>query len=277
MKFSGTKRLQTLTMRLGCRGLVLAAALSSLSAMANGVLIAPGQPVAGQTQLALADQFGQWAFGAPTATNPITDPTGSFANLNNNGNVFLLAGGSANTPFSRDITVPFGKPLFFPLLNYIDVETVLYPPYCPPDVDCALNNLRPFVNNPKELHVALDGTRYDLTALAASLRQTSNAYFYLNLTSDNLFGLPADLYPSVLDGFYAAVLPLERGTHVLEFGGTWADGSTVSVTDTLNVVPEPPTSLLLLPGLLALLAVKRRENLAASGLNRIKLASSPYR
>jgi hypothetical protein len=46
----------------------------------------------GQSQLALSEQWWQWALGIPAASSPLTDVDGSRANLNNAGSVFFLAG-----------------------------------------------------------------------------------------------------------------------------------------------------------------------------------------
>ena len=74
---------------------ILAAAFILLGlggGLAQGAVIDPTLPVAGKSQLELSEQWWQWALGIPISSNPISDPDGSFAQVNNNGPVFFVAG-----------------------------------------------------------------------------------------------------------------------------------------------------------------------------------------
>ncbi len=55
-------------------------------------VVDPTQPVAGVSQLELSQQWWQWALGIPASGNPLLDTDGSFAQTNNNGPVFFVAG-----------------------------------------------------------------------------------------------------------------------------------------------------------------------------------------
>lgn len=98
-------------MKTSICSIAIAGVMSGLIGTVQAGVIDPTQPVEGQSQLALSEQWWQWALGIPAASSPLTDVNGSRANLNNAGSVFFLAGGGGNA--SRTIEVPAGKPLSF--------------------------------------------------------------------------------------------------------------------------------------------------------------------
>lgn len=250
-------------MNLPLRSFALAAMLFGLAGTAHAGVIDPSKPVAGETQLSLSQQWWQWALGQPAASSPITDATGAYAQANNDGKVFFLAGGTGGST-ERNITLAAGKPVFFPLLNYIYATTPIDTPQGPqPDpclaapnpVQCALNPITPFIDAGSGLHATLDGQ--DLLVFP-SFRQTSQALFDLMIPADNLFGAPAGTYSAVSDGYWVALKHLTPGEHTLIFGGKSGDFE-LEITDHLHVVPLPPTWMLLLPGLLALTVCRRHR------------------
>jgi hypothetical protein len=109
--------------------------------------------------------------------------------------------------------------------------------------------------------VQIDGISLD-TAQIEPFRQTSSSYFSVTLAADNVLdvtpiknydqcvatgvGQPcSDLW--VQDGFYITLDDLSVGTHILQFQAE-TPGFSLSVTDTLNVVPEPSTWTMMLVG-----------------------------
>ena len=61
-------------------------------------------------------KWWQWASGIPFAQNPLFDTTGAFADQEQSGHVWFLAGAFGGT-VERTVTVPVGKALFFPIFN----------------------------------------------------------------------------------------------------------------------------------------------------------------
>ncbi|MEF8701522.1 MAG: PEP-CTERM sorting domain-containing protein [Candidatus Accumulibacter sp. UW20] len=208
-------------------------------------IIAPDQPVAGKSQLEWSQEWWQWALGAPASDNPLLDPDGSLAQVGNNGPVFFVAGSIFGVPTDRTFTVPAGRPIFFPVINNLWIETP--PIVCFPDFPCALDQITPFITDATDLHATLDGQNL-LIPDALGFRQTSSEFFLIALPDDNLFGAPEDAYPAVSDGYWVAVEGLSPGPHTLIFGATSGD-FLVEVTANLTV-PEPGTLGLVLLGAL---------------------------
>lgn len=65
-----------------------------------------------------AGKWIQWATSIPVDRNPVLDVTGEFAGEGQEGSVWFLAGTMGDTGVVRECTIPRGKALFFPLLNY---------------------------------------------------------------------------------------------------------------------------------------------------------------
>lgn len=250
--------------------------LASLTGTTKASVIPPGNPVAGISQATLANEWFAWILMTPSANNPLTnDPTGANAGVNNNGPVFLLAGSPGGGFISRTITVPAGKPLFFPLINNTDLE--LSPGVAAsvgaqtcqgePNPDaCALAFITP-PQTPSGLVATLNGTPLDpnLNSDYAMYFQQSSTLVPVNLPPGNVFssvfGYPADPGAEfVQNGYYMAIDGLQPGTYTLVFGATDAvTDVTFGAIDTLNVVPEPSSIAMLAIGMTALSWVRRRR------------------
>jgi PEP-CTERM motif len=195
--------------------------------------------------------------------NPLNDPTGQYAGANNNGPVFFLAGNAiAGGVWTRTITVPFGKPVFFPVLNAffvpINGDGTYGPDPCltPLTLACALT-VPPSYLVGANMAVQIDGGAPLDTAQIEQFRQTSTSYFSVALPADNVLDvIPIENYDHcvatgagqpcsdlwVQDGFYITLDNLSVGTHILQFQGETAEGFSLDVTDTLIVtIPEPST------------------------------------
>jgi hypothetical protein len=233
-------------------------------AWADVQVVPPGNDVAGQSQLFWAQAWWQWALGIPASNNPLTDMTGADAGVNNGGPVFFLAGnqGGAST---RTITVPVGKPIFFPVINSffvpINIDGTLNPAPCPSPLALACAIQVVSFTQAEKMAVDFDGTPTLDNAQIEQHRQTSTSFFSVALPADNVLEvtgpIEADANTWVQDGFYITLDNLSVGTHMLHFHGEGQSpaGGPISldVTDTLNVVvPEPSTWVMMALGFVGL-------------------------
>lgn len=246
-------------------------------------VLAPGSIVEGKSIAAWSAEWWTWAWNSPAATDPLSDTTGAWANLNNNGPVFFVAGSNFNgAAVNRSFNVPLGKPLLVPMINYWencpgDPAVTCAPNYLPdPKVKLAQNvdAYRAAVSN---IFASIDGvavsdpySRWEVSDFfSGGIGQpgTSIVAFYASFGLE-LLGL--DIAPSLASGYWAMVTGLSPGPHTLKFGGrtTGFGPFEYEVTANINVtaVPEGQTIVLMLSGLgLVGWAARRRTPSLATG------------
>jgi hypothetical protein len=201
----------------------------------------------------LAADWWKWAFSFPTSINPLFDETGAQAYLGNQGNVFFLAGVfNVSGAATRTITVPAGKPLFFPILN-IEWDNVLFrPPYLggpiiPPPQPNPLSVPELYalaadsIGLTTELHATVDGCAIPNLF---SYRAKSAPFNFTLPATDNIYqffgvDISGAVAPAVTDGYWLLLAPLPAGNHTINFGGTTGPpvNFTLDITYYITVTP----------------------------------------
>jgi hypothetical protein len=183
----------------------------------------------GQSYSQWAAAWWQWAYSIPADQNPITDTTGEFSQIGQAGPVFFLAG-SYGGPTVRECTVPAGKGLLFPLLNYSWVQFPTDPPFT---IDELRDIIGPLVDNPT-LTCEVDGQTIQNLL---NYREQSSV-FSVTVPEGNLLGLDPGTYaPCVDDGYYLMLAPLSRGQHTIHFTAETA-GQEFSLDVTYHLTIE---------------------------------------
>ncbi len=218
--------------RLTLVAILLSLALGGASVSASAATIT--SPVNAKAQT--GKTYGEWSASwwqyvlqssTSSPNNPLLDATGQgcAAGQATASPVFFLVGVAGAGRALRDqCTVPSGKYLFFPLLNFVDIHV-------PGDgldtPELVRQDLLSFIGPITDLHATVD----DVTV--ANLDPRTTPYracaggdpacapaFSVTLPGQNLFGVPGGTYaPAVADGFYLMVSPLPPGAHTINFGG----------------------------------------------------------
>lgn len=232
--------------------------LAFVSLAEAGIVPVDGAAPDGRTYSQLTAEWWQWAIAIPRLDNPSTDPTGENAYTNQHGEVFFLAPSLGNN-YTRNITLPQGRYLFFPILTSI------------------VFNLPEENYTEAELRMQIDDFSSTASVLYASVdEQVRNIWVYraaspaggfqVNIPEDNLFDSPGDgfdlpggtYFPAFTDGWWLLVEPLSPGRHKIVFRGGTGDLDLVQYTTyNLTVIPEPACLGLL--GIPALLMLRRRR------------------
>jgi hypothetical protein len=206
----------------------------------------------------LSAEWWQWVYSIPqpyaadtALSNPLFDTTGASCMVGQRGAVWFLAGTNGSTgPVTRSCSVPAGDSIFFPVINFSNINT----PNCPSgtapmDVTALQAVLPPAIESVKSnpLFVTVDAA--DVTKTLVKLVQS--VPFELAFPAQNVFGLsacannvplPAGIYsPVVAAGYYVWLPPLKPGSHTIAFsaaGQTSFFGSNVqNVAYHITVVP----------------------------------------
>jgi len=199
-----------------------------LSTLAGGavaadshVLVPPFENIAGRSQSDWSRAWWQWAGSFQQYESPIADKTGARCGLKQSGAVWFLAGTYGTGRTIRTCSVPAGKLLFFPLINYI-----VGPAYAGRTSCESVRGLaREMTDGVSSLVLELDGK---VIENLESHRQETRECFDL---AERVGG---GVFPSEANGYYVMLRPLSRGTHTLNFGGILPSMSQ-AVTYTLHV------------------------------------------
>ncbi len=191
----------------------------------------------------LSAEWWQWATSIPVPENPILDLTGEKCVVGQRGSVWFLAGNFGGGMTTRTCSLPEGKVLFFPVVNFVNIDA---PNICGQGPEMIpVEELRAgpaeFIDGVTNLSVEVDNKPI------RNLHRVRSGVFAVALPEDNIFdapcandgGSPAGvLSPAIDDGFYVKLRPLDAGDHTLHIHAeNPGEGFFLDVTYHLTVVP----------------------------------------
>jgi len=207
--------------RLFCIAAMVALSFSGGTAAGEPNPIPLGAHAFGTGYAELTASWLEWSLAIPTSSNPLLDPDGAFAALGQSGKVWFLAGTVGGTA-TRNVTIPTGTALFFPIVNYLWVNTPEYgdAPWSAAQDTNVRGILAANMDTAYGLTLEIDGRT---TANVNALR-VSGEVGDCTLPDDNIFGVPFDPVPHkcVADGYWALLAPLSAGSHTVHFAGNVA-------------------------------------------------------
>jgi len=237
---------------------VAACAVAFLAFPANAfVILAPGSTIAGKSIADWTADWFTWAWQAPVTSSPLLDTTGEFANENNNGPVFFIAG-TAGGNAVRSFDVPGGRPILIPMINLFDT---LDPPAL---TDAIIND---FLAHVTDAFAIIDGVS---VANPFSFLEVTDFFSMGPVRADGLLGtlfpsiVGVDAFPTKGAGYWLMVDGLAAGPHTFTFGGSCSsslscgEGFSTTVSDSISVVSEPALLGLLVAGLVGFGVIRRR-------------------
>jgi hypothetical protein len=170
------------------------------------LVLAPATAVSGKTQGEWSAAWWQWAYSFDEEHSPVADLVGDRCGAGQNGPVWFLAGVFGSGPVKRQCTIPAGKYLFFPIINY---SVYSRPPgvrSCE-GVTAAARNLMDHAAN---LSLIVDGEE---VRELKTFRQVSPACFNGGERAGRNY------FPTAANGYFAMLKPLAAGRHTLKWGG----------------------------------------------------------
>jgi hypothetical protein len=221
---------------------MLVAALGVLLALAVATPVAWGQAEQqGSTTYGrtgkLAAAWWQWALSKPVAKNPTIGSYSGGPKCNGrpvsatpgDKQWWFLAGATGGTKprVERTCTMPAGRWLFFPVANYVYINTE------PTDNEevarQAANEYMDSVMSDPDLSIAVSVDGQEV------LRRADSPLFTVKIPEHNVFDsptfdLPAGSYDGVADGLWATVPPLSKGKHTVHFKLSAPNVGTEGVT-----------------------------------------------
>jgi hypothetical protein len=208
-----------------CIGIALVGVAVAAGACAaegdDALLVPPRDPIAGRSQSEWSRSWWQWAGSFARSESPIVDRTGAMCTSKQSGDVWFLAGTYGTRRTIRECTVPAGKYLFFPLVNYVVMSAAATP--------CAqlMEQAALITDDPDALVLDVDGMRI---ANLSTHRQATQGCFQMGSLSRE----GATHAQAAANGYWVMLRPLAKGKHTIEFGGA-LPGILQAVTYTLVV------------------------------------------
>ena len=176
------------------------------------VPVPPGQSVAGKSQAQWSAAWWQWAGSFDEADSPVADKTGALCGSKQSGAVWFLAGTFETHRTVRTCSVPQGKYLFFPLINY-----VVMPP-ADARVGCTALTRQAALSTNRATALVADVDGKQLANLSLHRQATSQCFDMSALATS-----PSQPLPAAANGYYLMLKPLSVGTHTINFGGVLPD------------------------------------------------------
>ncbi len=159
-------------------------------------------------------KWWEWCFSAPISTSPLTDDLGKYSHLNQSGPVWFLCGTFGENKFpKRKCTIPRGKGILFPVINYIYV----------PDSKVADYEVAQHVKKDIDDIVKLEAT-VDEMAVPAYRVRSDPKIFIINIREENKLGLPVGMNKASADGYWVFLKRLSPGEHMVYFHGSCSGG-----------------------------------------------------
>lgn len=181
---------------------------SGLASAAESELLPPTEPVAQRSQLKWSVLWWKWAASFKEEDSPIADRTGVNCGSKQGEYVWFLAGTYGTKRTVRTCTIPAGKHLFFPLINYIVTPSAGSSVRCP-GVRAEAAQL---TNDVSALILEVDGKRF--SGLERHRQATVECF---ELGDNN--SIASTSGPAASNGYFVMLRPLSRGKHVINFGG----------------------------------------------------------
>ena len=183
-----------------------------------------GVPFAKWTRL-----WWRWIFSIPKDKNPALDTTGHYCNaFQPYFNVRFLAG-TLGGSVTRNCTIPHGKSLLFPVINY---ETSF--------------EEEPFAKTEEQLEAICSSEIDDIIEISASIDgmtievknfRVRSWCFEVTIPTNNFFGVREGITKIASDGYWLFIDSLSFGNHVLRsFGSCMSGRIKIGCTYNLTVI-----------------------------------------
>jgi hypothetical protein len=200
--------------------------------------VTPNGMTNGQTLHELTAEWWRWIANAPWETSPILDQSGDWAGVDNDGDIFFLAG-SFGGVVTRDITVEAGVPILVPVLNNLTFQNIgPADPSAAPKVPAQKGQANQWQ---AEWHKSVTDIFLEIDGVAVRNLQSDlvrTPWFGGAIEEGGLFdwfGFTGDMVSANSIGYWSVIDGLASGEHTLRFGGTAGTFST-EVNVNLTVV-----------------------------------------
>jgi hypothetical protein len=194
---------------IACPLVAIICLLSSPAIANTDGIVSKDEKVYGKSLGEYASLWWQWASSMPASESPVKDMTGSKCELNQNGQVWFLAGGYGSSKITRTCSIPKDNYVFFPVINMVSFPSPSKRLTCDgAKASVAMNN-----DNLRAFAVTIDG--YKIVNPVFHRYSSPTCFDLLAWQSKNKSSL--SLYPAATDGYWVMLKPMALGKHIIKF------------------------------------------------------------
>jgi hypothetical protein len=199
----------------------------------------PEEKPFGNTYISWCEAWVKHIYSIPCDQHPLVATDVNTNEIVQEGPVFFLHGTIGGT-VNRAVTIPQGKGIFFPVLNYTATYPChMYPGFKPAPgqslQDFLQINASTMVNQAANMSVSLDGVRIN----DVMPYRFTTPMFYFNASPELTCADPCitgELQPGLSDGYWIMLKPLSPGKHTLHYRGSYPKvGWVMDVTYEIEV------------------------------------------
>jgi hypothetical protein len=159
----------------------------------------------------------KWLISIPKEKSPAFDSTGDLCSISQgNPHVWFLAGTFGEHPAYRKCTVPSGKALLFPVINYecsfADAPSIR-------SEEELEEKCRQEMDQVGDMNASLDGKKINIHNYRVHSR-----CFTVDIPPNNCLGAVSGITRIASDGYWLFIAPLSPGNHVLTSFGSCMSG-----------------------------------------------------
>ena len=166
-------------------------------------------------------RWWRWALSIPKSVNPVLDPSGDHASVNQPEKyVWFLTGTFGNDDTNlpkRFCTIPSGRSILFPVINY-EANLLEYPQLTTEDE--LTKHVKKVEDTIVKKECSVDGRR-----IAAQRVMSDPRVFKLKIREENPVNIrKSGLTVAAADGYWVFLKPLAEGNHFISFEGSCEQG-----------------------------------------------------
>ena len=195
---------------------MLLSACAQMTPAGKSYVVAPHSSVLGKPLGEYASEWWQWSFSVPLDNSPVKDVTGEKCATAQQGDVWFLAGTYERSAVVRRCAIPYGKYVFFPVINMVYWRPVAR------SVSCDAVKEGAAVNNDglRSIEVEIDGKMLDSPK---QYREASPECFDVFARAPKGVRTPPG-YPAATDGYWVMLRPMPVGKHSIRFRARYEPG-----------------------------------------------------
>jgi hypothetical protein len=185
----------------------------------QSIAVSANESIDGKALHQYANIWWQWTSTMGDEISPVRDKTGEYCHVNQSGNVWFLAGGYGTSKIKRHCVIPYGKHIFFPIIN------MAYWPESDVSKTCEEVKKESALNNGELYFVYAELDGHSIPNVRNNRIKSKDCFDLHELLAKKKS--TKKVYPAATDGYWLMLKPLSKGMHSLKFNAQYHNKTAV--------------------------------------------------